>query len=81
MHTQPGCTHRNRGNEHTRDGGRISDSHHSSSQENRWQLGETPDRREREGVATQEVLVNYAACSSHLQQRKKHHHQKNKQTT
>lgn len=28
------------------------------------------DRREKEGVATQEVLVNYAACSSHLQMEK-----------
>lgn len=34
--------------------------------ENRWQLGEA--RQERgEGVATQEVIVNYAACSSRLQ--------------
>lgn len=26
-----------------------------------------PDRKKKEGVATQEVMVNYAACSSHLQ--------------
>lgn len=92
MHTQTDCAQQNRGNEHTRDGGRISDSHHSSfsacssavhcqAQEARvsrrtdgsWVR---PDRREKEGVATQEVLVNYAACSSHLQRRKKQHHQK-----
>lgn len=30
-----------------------------------------PDRREKEGVATQEVMVNCAACSSHLQVEKK----------
>lgn len=30
-----------------------------------------PDRREKEGVATQEVMVNWAACSSHLQVEKK----------
>lgn len=29
-----------------------------------------PDRRQWEGVATQEVIVNYAACSSHLQMKR-----------
>jgi hypothetical protein len=29
-----------------------------------------PERREKEGVTTQEVLVNYAVCSSRLQMKK-----------
>lgn len=40
------------------------------AQENRWQLGQARQER-KEGVATQEVLVNYEACSSHLQIKKK----------